>query len=289
MNDIVAELLVAEITGGRKGRVVFCPVDVVIAIPLDGAVAPVYVTPLIYVRKALIKYCNPVIVFFLLFIVIGACFSISGVLRFSTLAIRNPLTLALTLRNLPFNLPHSMSLFWIISLLRLCCSAEELEYSDTDAFAVSDGVYYFGADELEYSDTDALEVSDCVYCHGADVLEYSDTNAFAVSDGVYCVGADELEYSDTDALAVSDGVYCVGADVLEYSDTDALAVSDGVYCVGADELEYSDGDTDIESPITFSISKQICTLLSTPSFIAPLMLLTGASFAGGKHIGTPSK
>ena len=107
VNESIAELLVAEIAGGvRKGRVIVCPDDVVITIPDDEAFVPRYVTPLIYVRKALSRSCNPdvSIVFFLCLTVTTMVFS--GVARFSTLAIKNPDTLALTFRNLPFNLLH---------------------------------------------------------------------------------------------------------------------------------------------------------------------------------------
>jgi len=108
-----------------------------------------------------------------------------------------------------------------------------------------------------------------------------------------CYGQDELEYSDTDAVAVSDCLYYHGADELEYIDTDTVAVSCCVYscayCPGAVSLENTDADADMESPAMFPIAKHICTLLSIPSFIAPLMLLIGALFADGKHVGTPSK
>jgi hypothetical protein len=41
VNDIIAELLVAEIAGGvRKDRVIVCPDDVVITIPGDDAFSP---------------------------------------------------------------------------------------------------------------------------------------------------------------------------------------------------------------------------------------------------------
>ena len=108
-----------------------------------------------------------------------------------------------------------------------------------------------------------------------------------------CYGQDELEYSNTDPVAVSDCLYYHGADELEYIDTDTVAVSCCVYCCayrpGGASLENNDADTDMESPAMFPISKHICTLLSIPSFIAPLMLLIGALFADGKHVGTPSK
>jgi hypothetical protein len=111
VNVNIEELIVTETTGGvRKGSATCCPDDVVIRIPVVGPFSPTYSTPDIYVWNALSKFCNPVVDIVFLFFVTITC---SGVLRFSILAIKNPVTLALTFRNLfpDRNLLHTMSLF----------------------------------------------------------------------------------------------------------------------------------------------------------------------------------
>jgi len=108
VNVNIAELFVTEIVGGLgKRSTTCCPDDVVIMIPVVAAVSPTYFTPDIYVWNALSKFCNPVVDIVFLFFVTITC---SGVLRFSILAVKNPVTLALTFRNLfpDRNLLHSM-------------------------------------------------------------------------------------------------------------------------------------------------------------------------------------
>ena len=96
-----------------------------------------------YVWNALSKFCNPDVSIVFLFLITITC---SGILRFSILAIKNPVTLTLTFRNFfsELNLLHCISLFLSMALLRLCYGADELEYNDTVAVTVSCCIYGVG-------------------------------------------------------------------------------------------------------------------------------------------------